>query len=756
MSRASEVAPAGQAAAQAGVELSRRAFLSASVAVGGGLLLTLSVPGLAEARAGAGGSGQARLNAYLRIAPDGSVTIMAKNPEIGQGVKTSLPMLIAEELDVPWASVQTEQAMLDPALFGRQFAGGSLATPMNWEPLRRVGAAGRQMLTEAAARTWRVPVGECYTDQGVVYHRGSGRKLAYGQLAARAATLRAPDLASVVLKDPKDYRIIGQFTPGVDSARVLAGEPLFGIDQSLPGMRYAVYQKAPVFGGEVATANLAAIKALPGVRDAFIIRGTPGAALRLGLVGGVAIIADRWHQANRALDQLQVQWLQPLSDQQSTSSFQAQALAFAKAAAAQEVTRHDGNVDQAFYSAAKTVEASYQYPFLAHMPLEPMNCTAWARPDGSVAIWAPTQNPEPGRALVAQTLGIDPAKVSVHMTRCGGGFGRRLSNDYMVEAAVISRRTAQPIKLLWNRAQDIQHDIYRPGGFHNFRAALDAQGRLLGFSDHFVTFAQGDKVASSADLPLDEFPAGYVPNLQFGQSLIELGVPTGPMRAPGSNALAFAFDSFLDEIAYAAGRDPLHFLLDLYGPARVLPPPPPRFGMRLPPFDVGRVRGVLQLVADKSGWSGRQLPPGTGMGLAFYYSHLGYFAEVVKASVDERGVPKVHKVWVAADVGRQIINPAMAYNQVQGAVIDGLSQALHEQITFEDGRVVQANFNTNPLLRMREAPPVEVHFNITDHPPTGLGEPALPPAIPALCNALFAAAGKRIRRLPIDLSLLRA
>jgi isoquinoline 1-oxidoreductase beta subunit len=326
----------------------------------------------------------------------------------------------------------------------------------------------------------------------------------------------------------------------------------------------------------------------------------------------------------------------------------------------------------------------------------------------------------------------------------------------MVEAAMISKLAGRPVKLLWNRRQDIQHDSYRPAGYHYFEAGLTAQGAISAFRDHFVTFGQAEQVASAADLPTDHFPAGFVPNLEYGRSLIELGVPTGPLRNPGGNGLAFAFESFIDELAHASGRDPLDLRLELYGPPRVLPAPPARNGFAPPPFDTGRARGVLELVAEKSAWRRRQeLPRGTGMGLAFYYSHLGYFAEVVKASVAADGTPRIHKVWAAGDVGRQIINPAGAYNQVQGGILDGLGAALHQAITVEGGRVMQENFNTFGLLRMSEAPPVEVHFRISDNPPTGLGEPALPPALPALGNALFAASGKRIRKLPIDPEELR-
>jgi isoquinoline 1-oxidoreductase beta subunit len=699
----------------------------------------------------------AQLNPFISIAPDGIVTIVAKNPEIGQGMKTTLPMLVAEELDADWSQVRTEQALLNP-IYGPQTAGGSMSTPLNWEPMRRVGAAGRQMLILAAAQSWEVPARECDTEAGTVRHRPSGRTLGYGALAAKAAALAAPDLQSVELKDPKDYRIIGRFTGGVDSALVLEGRPLFGIDTMLPDMLYATYQKAPVFGSRVSSANIDVVKRMPGVRDAFIVHGSGAdAVFEMGLVDGVAIVADSWWQTQKALERLRVQWQEDApTAQQSSAAFEHEARRLGRQKP-QSIVRSDGDAGAALARAHRVVEAEYAYPFLAHVDLEPQNCTAHVKRDGSVELWAPTQNPAAGRKLVASTLGIDESRVTVHLTRVGGGFGRRLHNDYMVEAAMISKRAGRPVKLLWNRRQDIQHDAYRPAGFHYFKAGLTAEGRVDAFRDHFVTFGQGRRVAATADLPRHEFPADFVPNLEYGRSLIELGVPTGPLRNPGGNALAFAFESFIDELAHAAGRDPLDLRLELYGPPRVLPPPPPHFGFQPPPFDTERASGVLRLVAAKSGWRQRHgLPRGTGMGLAFYYSHLGYFAEVVKASAAPDGTPRVHKIWAAGDVGRQIINPAGAYNQVQGAVLDGLGAALHQAITVERGRVTQENFNTFGLLRMREAPPVEVHFRITDRSPTGLGEPALPPVLPALCNALFAATGKRIRKLPIDPRELRS
>ena len=757
---------------------SRRSFLKASAVAGGGMLLSLSVPlaaGAAVSATGQAATNAPALNAYIKIAPDGIVTIMAKNPEIGQGIKTMLPMLIAEELDVDWKDVRIEQADNDPAKYGAQFAGGSFATPFNWDPLRRVGAAGRQMLIAAAAQSWGCKTSECSAASGVVQHMPTGKTLNYGALAARACTLPPPDLKTVALKDPKQYRIIGKATPGVDNPLIVTGKPLYGIDVTRPGMLYAVFQKCPVFGGKVVSANLDEIKACPGVRHAFVVEG--GTALD-GLLPGVAIVADTWHQANKARGKLKVVWDEGPTASQSSAGFAAQADALSKTPGAR-VIRKDGDVDAALAVAARTVEAAYFYPFLSHATLEPQNCTADVQGD-KVEIWAPTQNPEQGRQLVAQTLGIKlpggfgpqqnpeaaPLKVTteaggsvlVHMTRSGGGFGRRLSNDYMVEAAWISKQVGKPIKLLWNRQDDMQHDFYRPAGYHYFRGGLDASGKLTALHDRFITFGNDGKPASAAEMTAAEFPARVIANCLYETSLIPLGVPTGPLRAPGSNALAYAFQSFLDEMAHAAGKDPIQFQLELLGePRELLAPggPPSPFGPQ-PQFHTGRMRGVVELVAAKSGWGKRTLPPRTGLGFACYYSHLGYFAEVVQASVAEDGTVKPQKVWIAADVGGQIINPSGAETQVQGAAIDGLGAALGEAITVEGGKVVQANFDTFRLIRMNQAPVMEVHWLVTDNPPTGLGEPALPPVAPALCNAIFAATGKRVRRLPIDPNELKA
>ncbi|HEY6831048.1 MAG TPA: molybdopterin cofactor-binding domain-containing protein [Pseudolabrys sp.] len=724
---------------------SRRDFLKVSAVAGGGLLLTLSLPSLGKAAAaGQAEGGTAVLNAYVRIAPDNVVTIMSKNPEIGQGIKTMLPMLIAEELDVDWKQVRTEQAILDPSKYGRQVAGGSMSTPTNWDPLRRAGAAARQMLVTAAAQHWKVAASECETASGQVLHKSSGRSIRYGALAAAAAKVPVPDLDKVALKNPKDYKIIGHSVRGVDSPKVVRGEPLFGIDTDVPGMLHAVFEKCPVFGGKVVNANIDAIKKMPGVHDAFVVEG--GSDLH-GLMPGVAIVADSTWHAEKARRKLEVKWDEGETSSQSSEGFARQAAELGGKAPELSL-RNNGDVAAALKGAAHVVEASYSYPFIAHAPLEPQNCTAHVQ-GNKITLWAPTQNPGPGRTLVAQTLGLDESNVEVHMTRVGGGFGRRLDSDFMAEAAWIAKVAGAPVKLLWNRTQDMQHDFYRPGGWHFFKGGLDADGKVVAWQQHFVSFGSNGKFARAADMDINIFPAGRLANLSYGASLIPFGVPTGPLRAPGSNALAFVFQSFTDELAHAAAKDPLQFQIDLLGKDELLP------GKGVG-FNTGRARGVLEKVRDVSGWGKESLPARTGRGVAFYYSHLGYFAEVVEVAVANDGQIKINKVWAAGDIGSHVINPTAAMNITQGGILDGLGAALNQKITIKDGRVVETNFDGFEPLRLMQAPPVEVHFVTTNNSPTGLGEPMLPPVIPALCNAIFAATGKRIRSLPIDTTLLKA
>jgi isoquinoline 1-oxidoreductase beta subunit len=727
--------------------LGRRAFLKASALAGGGLLLNVSIPMAARAAAGAKAQ-PATLNAFIAITPDGLVTIVGKNPEIGQGIKTSLPMLIAEELDTDWDRVRIAQGDLDPK-FGFQLAGGSTATPMNYLPMRQVGAGARAMLLEAAAKRWNVPVSGLTTAKGVITNPATGKTLTYGAVAADAVASTVPDLAKVPLKDPKDFTIVGRAIGGIDSPRIVKGEPIYGLDTRLPGMVYAAYERAPVFGAKLVSADLSAVKALPRIKDAFVLHGSNVAEQ---LVDGVAIISDNWWIAHQARKQLKIEWDNGEWGSHSTAGYDAKAKELMGQAPKQVLTKK-GDVDAAIASAAKVIEADYSYPFLAHVPMEPMNCTALVRPDGSVELWAPTQNPGDGQRGVATTLGIKPEQVKVHITRSGGGFGRRLTNDFMIQsAAIAAKMPGTPVQLVWSREDDVHSDFYRPGGWHRFRAGLDAQGKLTAFDDHFITYSTNGQVGFFAQMEAEVFPAPFVPNLRYGQTPIETRVPMGALRAPRSNALAFVFQSFLDEVAEAQGRDLPALLLDMLPDQPAPPPKPGPFGMQAG-FDPHRSRGVIEKAMAMSDW-GKPVPEGHGKGFGFYFSHAGYFAEVVEASANQRGQPVVHNVWVAGDVGSQIVNPSGAMNQVQGSVIDGIGQASALAIEIVGGAVKQSNFDDYPLPRMPVTPKVMVQFVQTPNPPTGLGEPALPPVLAALTNALYAVKGKRIRSLPIDPKLL--
>jgi isoquinoline 1-oxidoreductase beta subunit len=732
------------------VSHSRRSFLRTS-AIGGAFMLGMSAEGALAAAARATSTPDFTPNAFIRIGRDGRVTLISKQPEIGQGIKTSLPMVIAEQLEVDWKDVRIVQGDLDTAQYGPQGAGGSTSTPNNYENFHRLGAAARMMLVQAAADTWGVPVAECSAAGGAVLHGSSRRRLAYGALVERAAKLPVPDAKAVVLKDPATYKLLGTRVGGVDNAAIVSGKPLFGIDVRLPGMLHAMYVKCPVFGGKPVSANLDAVKSLPGVKYAFLVEGTNNLN---GLRPGVAIVATSTWAAIRARRELQVVWDEGEGAGHSWADFTAQAQAASKKPGAATV-RKDGDVARALGGGAKVVEAAYSYPFISHASMEPQNCTAWLKEDGTLELWAPTQNPGSGQALVTTTFGIPKEKITLHIIRSGGGFGRRLSSDFIVEATAIARKVAAPVKLTWTREDDLQHDHFRPGGFHFLRGGVDAAGKAVAWHNHFVTFAnrverEGKSVlqpGSGGNLFADEFPGRWLENCLFEQTVLECRVPMGPWRAPGSCVFSWVLHSFIDELAHAGGRDPLEFRLELLGNKDFMPASSER-GL---PYDVKRMRNVLVEVAQRAGWGKKKFPRGQGQGIAFHFSHRGYVAQVAEVTVSRDGKLKVDRVVVAADVGSQIVNLSGAENQVEGSVIDGLSTMMFPELNLDKGRIVQSNFHDYQLLRMPDTPTrIETHFIKTDNPVTGLGEPALPPLAPAVCNAIFAATGKRVRQLPLS------
>ena len=592
------------------------------------------------------------------------------------------------------------------------------------------------MMISAAAKQWNVSEAECTTANSTVFDKASNRQLSYGSLATAAAALPVPDEKQLKLKDRKDYTLLGKRIGGVDNHAIVTGQPLFGIDQVVPDMHYAVFEKSPAVGGKVREANLDEIRKLPGVKQAFIVNGT---GKPTEVMSGVAILANSTWAALSARRQLKITWDESTAAKDSWTAYVEQAKKLA-AQSGPETLRNTGDVDKVF-AAVKPVEGFYTYPFVAHAPLEPQNTTASFK-DGAVEIWSPTQTPESGVKLVADVLGIAPEKVTLHQTRVGGGFGRRLMNDYMCEAAAISKQAGVPVKLQWTREDDMHHDFFRVGGFHSFKGGVDSSGKLVAWQDHFITFTQdGERPTSGGDMSPEEFPAQVLPNARLTQTKLKLQIPTGPWRAPRSCSIAFATQSFLHECSASAKRDHLEFLLEVMGEPRWL-----QQGNEFA-LNTGRAAAVIKLAAEKAGW-GKPLPKGRGLGLAFHFSHAGHFAEVADVSVDANRKLTVHRVVVAGDIG-PIINLSGAENQTEGAVIDGFSTAMGQEIGFENGRITQHNFDSYPLLRIANAPKVESYFIQSDFTPTGIGEPALPPIAPAIANAIFAATGHRVRTLPL-------
>ena len=726
-------------------KLDRRQFLKLSGVVGGGLMLGFTLP---KAHAQTNGK-SFQPNGYIKI-DDVGIVLYAPNPEIGQGVKTSLPMIVAEELDVDWTDIEVVQSDINQDVYGwGQFAGGSMSIPSNYARLRQAGATARRMLVEAAAKEWSVETDTLSTESSHVVHGATGRKISYTGLADTAATLPIPAENTVKLKDPKQFRLLGTRVTGVDNEALVRGEPLFGIDVSLPDMKYAIYQKCPAIGGTVQSANIDEVKKLPGVVDVFALEGNGNVG---ELLPGIAIIANSTWEAFEAKRALKVEWDETNAAKDSWSD--AKREAEKRSVEAGNQVANTGDFDAAMSSSTATASGFYQYHFVTHAPLEPQNCTAHFKGD-SLELWAPTQTPGSAIGTAANMTGLQRSQVTLHQMRCGGGFGRRLYNDFVSEAAAIARRSNSPIKLQWTRDDDTAYDLFRAGGFHQMDGCVDQSGKVSGWRNRFITFAPGGRPASSVSGGV--FPGGMVANLRVEQTALDWTHRCAAWRAPGSNVFAFVVQCFLDELAHAAQRDSLEVLLEVLGEPRSLG------GGRGRGMHTGRAANVVKLAAEKAGW-GKALPKGHGLGIAFYFSHSGHVAEVAEVSVGgaERTIKNrvgdnvvrrkltVHKVTVVADVG-PIVNLSGAENQAEGSVIDALSTMMDLSVTFENGRAEQTNFDKYRMLRASSTPEVATHFVDTgEHSPTGLGEPMFPPLAPAVGNAIFAACGHRVRTLPIS------
>jgi isoquinoline 1-oxidoreductase beta subunit len=697
---------------------SRRNFLKLAATAGGGLVLGFHWSSSEAAQVKVFGSPALALdsvnfNSYLSIAPDGIITIFSPNPELGQNIKTSFPMIVAEELDADWSKVSVVQAALDTKKYERQLTGGSGAIPHSWERLRKAGATARHMLVEAAAKKLNVPSSSLTTDKSTVIHTESGKKLSYGELANDAATIPVP--TEVKLKDKKDFKLIGTAVKNVDNKAMITGKPLFGLDFYREGMLFAMIQRPLQFGMKIKSVDTAAAKAMPGITDVVTFKNN------------VAIVGKSTWAVNKARKAVKIEYEAEGAIESTTDHNKLFKDYLDKGEAT--VRRKDGDVDAAFKSAAKVISREYQCPFLSHAPMEPMNFFAHVREDG-VELVGPAQLPDIARNDTAKMLGIAPEKITFELTRLGGGFGRRLKGDYVLEAAELSSIIKAPVKVIWTREDDMTGGSYRPAVRYRFDAALDANNKLIGYKLRGVGINAGNCTRE------DNFPSGAVDNLLIDSIEHKSPITTGAWRAPITNFLAFAEQSFIDEVAKEANQDPVKFRLDLLDKAKQSP-------VGAIKYDIDRMKAVIQLAAEKSGWGTKK---NVAQGFSVYFSHRSYVAQV--AEVEMKGSsPVLTKIHAVADCG-VVVNISGANQQVRGGVIDGLGHAMFGNVSFKDGAAEQRNFNTYRLIRMKEIPEVDVHFVNNGIDPTGLGEPALPPTGGAVANAYAKATGKRLYSQP--------
>jgi isoquinoline 1-oxidoreductase beta subunit len=700
--------------------LSRREFVGAGIAAGAGLVIGFYLPHGNRSR-----EESFSPNAYLRITRDNKVTIVVARSEMGQGIRTALPMILAEELEADWKQIEIEQAGAS-TLFGDQTTGGSASIRTTWDPMRKAGAIAREMLISAAALIWGVPRSACTAETGNIKHAASNRSLSYGELVDKASTLPIP--SDVTLKQSKDYKIVGQRLARVDSPAKVMGKAVFGIDLRIPGMKYAVLSRCPVIGGKVSGFDDKESKKISGV--AYV-----------GKIGdsAVAVVADSAWGAMEGRRTLNVSWDEGANKDLNTAGVMA--------SLKQAATKKGVNLYSAGEPAkvsGRHISAEYSLPFMAHAPMEPGNCTAHF--EGSKCeLWAPTQVPQDCRDSVATAIGLDPDQVKVNVTLMGGGFGRRLEHDYAVEAALVSKAVNGPVKVLWTREDDMRSSTYRPTSLHQLSATLDASGLPVGLTHRIIAPSisgqKGQPVPNGVDpdLPDEAGPVYGIPNYLIEYVLAETPVPLGWMRSVYALQAAFALESFIDELAVAAGKDPLKYRLQLLAKDQDLT-------YFTTTWHTTRMRGALQLAAEKAGWD-KPLPAGHYRGVACFGCFASYMAEIVEITM-ENDQPRVHRVVAAVDCG-QVVNPSILEQQIQGGIVYGLSNALRAKITIEKGRVVQGNFDDYAPLRMDETPAVEVYAVSSPEAPTGIGEPSVPPIAPALCNAMYAATKKRIRALPI-------